>query len=195
MGQDATCRDWVEQDQGPYHRNDEPFRRDVVEDRPGTPLTITIRLVRSDPAHPVPDAVVDIWHCDALGRYSGFVPPDTAHGTPSGDSEDFLRGRQRTDQTGSCEFRTIYPGWYRGRTVHVHVLATTRERAYISQLFFDDDITDQVHLQAPYDQRPGRDTSNASDDIFANNGASTMLQLSSDDDGLHGTICLIIDPQ
>ena len=69
----ATCRLWPEQDEGPYHRDAQPLRRDVVEDRAGAALQLGIRL--SSESAPVPDASVEIWQCDALGHYSGFPPP------------------------------------------------------------------------------------------------------------------------
>src|SRR3954465_11969012 len=118
----STCtvsRLWAEQDEGPYHRAAQPTRRDVVEDREGVALQLGIRLTRDDDTPPR-DASVEIWQCDALGRYSGFPPPDssvvvTAATAPRveylGD-QTFLRGSQSTDVAGMVEFHTIYPGWY-----------------------------------------------------------------------------------
>ena len=74
----STCsrsQDWAEQDEGPYHRDAQPMRRDIVEDRDGRSLQLGIRLASGD-GTPVRDAPVEIWQCDALGRYSGFQPPD-----------------------------------------------------------------------------------------------------------------------
>src|SRR5207237_7518100 len=132
---DPECRPWVEQDEGPYHLDGEPLRQDLIEDRPGVPLRLAVRLVGDD-GIPVVGAVVDVWHCDALGRYSGFgVPGDTDDdaGSAGNPTERFLRGRQRTDDDGCCEFRTIYPGWYGGRTVHIHVIAEAAGRRWTSQ--------------------------------------------------------------
>ena len=116
----STRQDWAEQDEGPYHRDAQPMRRDIVEDRDGTSLQLGIRLAGGD-GTPVRDATVEIWQCDALGRYSGFQPPDdsvvvtaaTAPGAQYLPDQTFLRGRQRTDEAGMVEFHTIYPGWYR----------------------------------------------------------------------------------
>src|SRR5580765_4481070 len=72
----TVCRTWAEQDEGPYHRDAQPERRDVTEDRAGAGLQLGIRLARHGNT-PV-DAVVEIWQCDALGHYSGFPPPESS---------------------------------------------------------------------------------------------------------------------
>jgi protocatechuate 3,4-dioxygenase beta subunit len=189
---DPECRPWVEQDEGPYHRDGEPIRQDLVEERIGVPLWLVVTLNHDD-GTPVVGAVLDVWHCDALGRYSGFGPPegDDADGTPAGDpTEGFLRGRQRTDETGCCEFRTIYPGWYGGRTVHIHVIAEVDRSRFTSQLFFPDALNDEVLARPPYAQRPGRDTTNATDDIYAHLGEDTTLAVAPDGEGYRAAICL-----
>lgn len=86
----AGCRPWVDQELGPYHRDLESMRDDIVEDRAGVPLQLEIRLVGPDGVTPVTGAVVEIWQCDAVGRYSGFPPPnvqpaDTAASLPPGE--------------------------------------------------------------------------------------------------------------
>ena len=105
---------------------------------------------------------MEIWQCDALGRYSGFPPPDSsvvviAETAPRGEylpDQTFLRGRQTTDAAGMVEFRTIYPGWYPGRTVHIHLMVHADGAVLTSQLYFPDDVSDQVLATAPYAERP-----------------------------------------
>jgi protocatechuate 3,4-dioxygenase beta subunit len=168
----TSRRLWAEQDEGPYHRDAQPRRRDVVEDREGAPLQLGLRLLLD--AQPLRDAEVEIWQCDALGRYSGFAPPDssvvvTAATAPRAEyvaGETFLRGRQTTDAEGMVEFRTIYPGWYPGRTVHIHLIVRTAGSVLTSQLYFPDDRNDAVLATAPYRDRPRRDTTNDTDTIF-----------------------------
>src|SRR5436305_381668 len=92
--------------------SDGKLRRNITEGRPGTPLTLRLRVVDASTCKPIKNAAVDIWHCDALGAYSGF-------GAGSG-SRTFMRGVQRTDANGFATFQTVYPGWYQGRTVHIH---------------------------------------------------------------------------
>jgi len=191
---EPECRSWVEQDEGPYHHGGEPFRHDISEDRDGVALQLGVRLVGAD-GTPVVGAVVDVWHCDALGRYSGFGRPgEAAHngGSAEGPEEHFLRGRQRTDPAGRCEFRTIYPGWYGGRTVHIHVIAESDGRRSTSQFFFPDALTDAVHTRPPYAQRAARDTTNTTDDIFAHQGEQTTLMVIPDGEGYRASICLVL---
>lgn len=173
------------------------MRDDIVEDRAGVSLQLEIRLVHSDGVTPVTGAVVEIWQCDAVGRYSGFPPPDaqpadTAASVPpeEGRNEDeFLRGRQTTDGSGICGFRTIYPGWYPGRTVHIHLAARVGDETFISQLYFPEEVTDGVFTRAPYRERPGRDTTNATDSIFAGGGEGALLDVQPDRVGFHASIC------
>ena len=195
----STCRPWAEQDEGPYHRDTQPLRRDIVEDRQGAALQLGIRLTTHD-GTAVSDATVEVWQCDALGRYSGFPPPDdsavvTADTAPRGEylaDQTFLRGRQTTDSAGMVEFHTIYPGWYPGRTVHIHLMVHLGAIALTSQLYFPDDINDRVLAQAPYADRPGRDTTNATDEIFATGGDPALVDVAPDGDGYQAAICLVL---
>ena len=110
-------------------------------------LQLGIRLA-DDNGRPVADAAVEVWQCDALGRYSGFPPPDdsavvTAATAPRAaylPDDTFLRGIQHTDADGMVEFRTIYPGWYPGRTVHIHLIVAADDRVRISQLYFPEPV-------------------------------------------------------
>ena len=195
----STCRSWAEQDEGPYHRDTQPVRRDIVEDRDGVRLQLGIRLTTGGGSD-VSDATVEVWQCDALGRYSGFPPPDdaavvTAETAPRGEylaDQTFLRGRQTTDAAGMVEFHTIYPGWYPGRTVHIHLMVHHGPTTLTSQLYFPDDITDQVLSRAPYAERPGRDTTNATDEIFSTGGEPALVDVAPDGDGYQAAICLVL---
>ena len=110
-------------------------------------------------------------------------------------SETFLRGSQRTDDRGMCAFDTIYPGWYSSRTVHIHLTVQLGDRHAVTQLYFPDELTDQVFARPPYAGRPPRDTTNATDSIFADGGQRTMLHLAGDMvEGLTGLLCLAVEP-
>jgi protocatechuate 3,4-dioxygenase beta subunit len=192
----AVCRPWAEQDEGPYHRDAQPERRDITDDRQGIRLQLGVRLARPGP--PVSGSLVEIWHCDAAGQYSGFPPPvgssvvtaETAPRAAYQPEQTFLRGRQRTDGAGMVEFETIYPGWYPGRTVHIHLMVHTDGVVLTSQLYFPDETSDDVLAQPPYASRPGRDTTNASDDIFATGGDPAVLDVVPTEDGYRAAICL-----
>lgn len=198
----ATCmtvRSWAEQDEGPYHRESQPLRRDVVEDREGVPVQLGVRLVADD-GSPVQDATMEIWHCDALGRYSGFPPPDdptivSAADAPRGQylpEQSFLRGRQRSDAAGMVEFRTIFPGWYPGRTVHIHCMVHLGSTTLTSQPYFPDELSEHVLSLAPYADRVGRDTTNATDEIFPTGGDPAVLDVTPRDDGYLAAIGLAL---
>jgi protocatechuate 3,4-dioxygenase beta subunit len=144
--------------------------------------------------------MVEIWQCDALGRYSGFPPPDDSAVVGAADAprgmylpdQTFLRGRQPTDDAGMVEFRTIYPGWYPGRTVHIHVMVHAGDRTWTSQLYFSDDTSDVVLARAPYVQRPQRDTRNDTDSIFPTGGDPAVLDVTTDGDRYRAVICLVV---
>jgi len=185
----SACRTWPEQDEGPYHRADAPVRRDVTEDAPGLPLALGMRLVDTDGAA-VTNATVEIWHCDALGRYSGFPPP--APPTEYVADRMFLRGAQPADGGGTVEFRTVYPGWYPGRTVHIHVRALARGQTFTSQLYFPEEVNEEVLNRDPYFSHRGRDTTNDADAIAPEGGGPALLDVSADADGYLGVTCLVV---
>ena len=159
-------------------------RRDITEGKPGTPLLVTLHLVEAGSCAPIRDAVVDIWHTDAAGRYSGFRGQDGDGVDTLG--ETFLRGTQITDADGLAEFETIYPGWYPGRTVHIHFKVYTSERTLVtSQMYFPDDVTDAVYLSEPYSARGPRRTTNESDRLPNDDSEYRTLlgQVTQDGDG------------
>lgn len=195
----TVCHLWAEQDEGPYHRDAPPARRDIVEDRDGVPLQLGLRLV-SDNNTALRDAEVEIWQCDALGRYSGFPPPDpsvvvtaaTASRAAYLPDETFLRGSQTTDAAGTVEFRTIYPGSYPGRTIHIHAIVRTPDAVFTSQLYFPDQLSDEVLASAPYCENPGRDTTNDTDGIFPTGGHPAVLDVFPANGGQRAAVCLVL---
>ena len=153
----ASCAQTAEQTEGPYYFDADSIRSDIREGRPGTPLVLALRVRAGDDCAPVENAIVDIWHCDAGGVYSGFG---------SGEGERFLRGAQATNEDGIAKFTTIYPGFYQGRTVHIHAkVHLDRQTVLTTQLYFDDAVSDKVFASAPYSGRGERDQRNDSDGI------------------------------
>jgi protocatechuate 3,4-dioxygenase beta subunit len=164
-----TCVLAPEQTEGPYYVDDAAFRRNVTEGRPGVPLTLRLRVVNASSCKPIKGAAVEIWHCDAGGVYSA---------TGAEADERFLRGIQRTDAEGLAIFKTIYPGWYQGRTVHIHTMAHVGGNVvHTGQLYFPDAVTDAVYKRRPYSARPNRSTRNAADSIYRNGGKRSTLKL------------------
>ncbi|HET8985576.1 MAG TPA: intradiol ring-cleavage dioxygenase [Trueperaceae bacterium] len=180
-----TCVARPEMTEGPYYLDDQLDRSDIRSEPSdgsvvaGVPLTLTflVSQVASASCTPLPNAVVDVWHCDATGAYSGFRDPRAGF-----DLRDktFLRGYQRTDDSGMARFTTIYPGWYSGRSVHIHFKIVTqrsdgREYEFTSQLFFDEDLNTLVHSQPPYDTKGMRDTLNSNDGIYRRGDGDRLL--------------------
>jgi protocatechuate 3,4-dioxygenase beta subunit len=158
-----------EQTEGPYYVDDAAVRRNVTEGRPGAPLTLRLTVVNASSCKPIKGAAVEIWHCDAGGAYSA---------TGAEADERFLRGIQRTDAKGLALFRTLYPGWYQGRTVHIHTMVHLGGNVvHTGQLYFPDSVTDVVYRRSPYNQRPNRTTRNAADSIYRNGGRRSTLKL------------------
>jgi protocatechuate 3,4-dioxygenase beta subunit len=180
----STCHAWSEQDEGPYHRADAPVRRDVVAGAPGAPLVVGIRLADEAQA-PLAGATVEIWQCDALGRYSGFPPPEPAATYVPG--ELFLRGAQVADDSGAVELRTVYPGWYPRRTVHIHLRVHAGHDVFTSQLYFPEAVNDAVLGTEPYASRPGRDTTNESDSIASTGGGPAVVEIATLGDAILAT--------
>ncbi len=167
----AQCVLTPELTEGPYYIAGEKVRRDIREGHPGTPLTLTLRVLDAATCEPIKNAAVDIWHADAAGNYSGF-------GSTYGN-RTFMRGIQKTDATGNVEFVTVYPGWYQGRAVHIHVkVHVGGSVVHTGQLFFADAVTANAYKVAPYSSRPGPDLLNAQDSIFVNGGKYGMLKVS-----------------
>ena len=180
----AQCILTPELTQGPFYVPGEAIRHDITEGKPGTPLLLTCRVVNASTCKPIAKAAVDVWHCDAGGVYSGAIANNA--GT------NFLRGVQRTNAKGIAAFKTIYPGFYAGRAVHIHVKVHVRGNVvHTGQLFFPAAITGAVYAKAPYSAHGSSpDTPNARDAIFRNGGRYGMLALEKTAAGYAGTITM-----
>ena len=164
---------------GPYFVDEDLKRADIRSDpatgalSEGAPfeLGFVVSRVSRSGCTPLPGARVEVWHCDAEGVYSDVQDPqfDTR-------GRKFLRGYQVTDAQGKTRFTTIYPGWYRGRTVHVHFKIVGESAPgeggyeFASQIYFDDAMTDRVHAAPPYQARGPRTTRNRDDGIYRDGG-------------------------
>ncbi|WP_405094408.1 hypothetical protein [Micromonospora sp. NBC_01412] len=246
-----TCTLTASTTQGPYYFDADKIRRDIREDRPGTRLRVAIRVQDSEKCAPLPNAVVEIWHCDAAGLYSGAEGQSTGGGAPGGtppsgapgggpggtlpsgapgggpggtppsgapgggpggtppsgapgggapgggsegeaadltptDDKRYLRGAQVTNADGIVEFVTVWPGWYRGRTVHIHAMVhVNNNRVLTTQVMFDEASNTKVFAAAPYATHTGRDTFNDKDNIYAD---SMLMKVVEDGDGYLGVI-------
>lgn len=190
------CMVQAEVTEGPFYLDPGLIRQDITEGRPGLPMRLRLQVVTADCA-PVADARVDVWHCDAAGVYSGVdnLGPDGADTT----GQTFLRGSQPTDAAGLAEFRTIFPGWYRGRTTHIHYKVFLQDNAVLTgQLFFDDAATAEIYAETePYAARAAaRDMLNDADHIARDAGPAALARLALDapDGEVQAALVIGIDP-
>ncbi|WTZ42400.1 intradiol ring-cleavage dioxygenase [Streptomyces sp. NBC_01390] len=205
----------TETTEGPYYIDADKLRQDVTEDEEGIPLTLRLKVIDAETCRPVRNAAVDIWHCSALGIYSGYEdmgnggagggtppsgaptgvptgpPPTGGPGGPGGhqeptDDERYLRGTWRTDRHGQVTFRTVFPGWYQGRCVHIHVKVhvdgTWTDAGYegghtchTGQLFFDEESVLLSAEVAPYSTNTVTRTTLDEDMIYPDNGTEGGL--------------------
>ncbi len=176
-------------DEGPYFVDERLLRSDIRNDPPDGPmqdgalLSLSLEVVDvDDRCNPVTGAHVDIWHCNADGVYSD----EAAEGTLG---QKFLRGCQRTDEQGWVTFTTIVPGWYAGRSVHIHFkirLFSEQHQTHelTSQLFFSDALIRDIHTSRdPYRSRGVPELTNEDDPIFGDDGWKLVLPVVAEDDG------------
>lgn len=181
---------------GPYFVDEKLNRADIRSDpsdgsiKGGASLELTFNVsqIAKGSCAPLAGAIVDVWHCDADGVYSDVRDPryfDTR-------GKKFLRGYQVTDASGRATFKTIYPGWYEGRTVHIHFTVRTNPAAasaheFTSQIYFDDAMNDKVLSKAPYSAKGKRTMKNEDDGIFRENGSQLILAVQPAGSGYTGT--------
>jgi len=176
--------------EGPFYFDPKPVRADITEGKQGARLKLTLQVVDAKDCAKLERARVDIWHSDALGAYSGYARQETG----STKGETFLRGTQFTDADGQVSFATIYPGWYPGRTPHIHFKVLLDANSLITgQLYFPDAVTERIYATLPpYRERKGeRDTLNANDFIFRDQGGAETLVRIDEDGGRYGASLVI----
>jgi protocatechuate 3,4-dioxygenase beta subunit len=151
--------------EGPFYLEPGVLRADIAEGRAGVPLDVVF-AIRDETGAVIPGARVDIWHCDAKGLYSGF-PGQGEEGRIDARGETFLRGAQMAGADGSASFSTIYPGWYPGRTTHIHFKIIDGGRTILtSQLFLPDALSEFLYANVgDYARARPRDTFNSTDGI------------------------------
>ena len=211
----ATCIEAIpEEMEGPLFVEEVLNRSDVRGEPSGGPVSQGVPVKFSIQTYdlsgggcaPLKGVHVDIWSCDTKGDYSDEPRLKT-------QGKKFLRGYQVTDAKGMVNFTTVYPGWYTGRTAHIHVSVRTfsgprswvaplptgccthtptESQKYVSQLYFPEAITEEVFKQSPYNQHQGRDTTNANDGIFNRtpNASRGMLNLTKTGDGYFGKVVI-----
>ncbi|KAG8684603.1 hypothetical protein FRC11_011853 [Ceratobasidium sp. 423] len=194
--QNSTCVTAPEVTEGPYYVANELLRTDLREDQAGVDLVLDIGVIDTTTCTPLEDALVEIWNCNATGAYAGFTTaslgappggsppngsPPTKRSTSMSDQYTWLRGGYATNSEGMVEFKTIYPGYYTSRTVHIHTMVQTNysvatngsiishagQVRHIGQIFFDEDLNDQVLVQPAYINTTQTRTLNNGDSVLA----------------------------
>ena len=169
---DITCELTPETIDGPYYFHGAEMRSRISEDKEGLPIRLGIQVVdttwsRRPPnlCFPIHNAIVDIWHADALGIYSNSTLE--AQGVDTA-GQTWCRGVQATDESGYCEFETILPGWYLeeggpawlpifARTIHIHAKIYFRNKVLTTQIYFPNAFIESVYAEAvPYRGTPTR---------------------------------------
>ncbi|WP_329219215.1 intradiol ring-cleavage dioxygenase [Streptomyces sp. NBC_01485] len=226
--------------EGPYYIDADKLRQDITEDKEGIPFTLALKVIDSETCKPIANAAVDVWHCDALGLYSGYessstggggAPTDAPSGTPTGtptgeppaggggggggheeptDDKRYLRGTWKTDKQGRVTFKTIFPGWYRGRCVHIHTKVHVNgewtdagyeggNTCHTGQFFFDEESVLASAAVAPYSTSTTERTTLTEDTIYDQSGVQGgLLQLKynkkSIAKGVVGSITMGVEP-
>jgi protocatechuate 3,4-dioxygenase beta subunit len=187
-----------QQIEGPYFVDDMPNRSDIRSDpsdgsvQQGVPLRLALHVYDVDNGSCIPlsGAQVDVWHANSQGVYSGVQDSGTG-------GMMYLRGSQVTDDNGTVRFTTVYPGWYEGRAIHIHIKVRTFEGSektleWTSQFYLNNSISEQVHTQPPYSNHGLPEVTNEEDMIYrgassdglvqSNTGEHLMLNLTKDND-------------
>lgn len=205
--------------EGPYYLDGALVRKDITEGKSGVPLTLRLTVVdATDGCTPVSGAAVEIWHCDAWGYYSGYTTANPGGSAPAesedgstADDDTYLRGYQIANANGVVKFETIFPGWYTPRTCHIHLKVHTGGQKedgtyeggkvnYTGQLFFPDDIAEEIFTLEPYSKHSGSYTTLDNDMVYDGGGtASGLLTLKAvhkadPSKGYKGSITLGVDP-
>jgi protocatechuate 3,4-dioxygenase beta subunit len=164
----ASCVLTPEVTEGPYWVPNNLTRRDITGGQTGVPLYLYLKVEDSSTCKPISGADVELWHANRSGVYSGV----------QGNTKRFLRGHQKANSKGLVIFKTIYPGWYRGRTPHIHVkVHVGGSVVHTGQLFFSDTVSGAVYRTSLYRSRGQADTKNSGDSIYAEATTRSKLNL------------------
>jgi protocatechuate 3,4-dioxygenase beta subunit len=179
--------------EGPFYFDPKLVRAGIAEGKSGAPLALVLTVTEAESCAAIGKARVDIWHCDGLGVYSGYA----RQATGAAEGETFLRGTQFSAADGTVRFDTIYPGWYPGRTPHIHFKVILDDKARVTgQLYFPDTVSERIYAAySPYRERKqDRETMNANDFIFREeDGAATLAEMEERDGSYRASLVIGID--
>ena len=196
-GPDGVCVLWPQMVEGPYYFDPKLVRQDIAEGRPGAPVKLVLKIVEFGSCKPLANVRIDVWHADADGIYSGYNGQGD-HRDTSTKGQSYLRGTQMAGLDGSVMFSTIFPGWYPGRTPHIHIKAMLDDKTIVTgQAFFPDAFSERIYRGAtPYSTRPVPDTTNATDGIYQNgekDGGGIVLALAEEGSVIVAALTIAVD--
>jgi protocatechuate 3,4-dioxygenase beta subunit len=171
---------------GPCTEATDRERIDISEGYPGLPTKLVL-LVVDAACVPLENAKVKIWHTQIAGSYSGDTPsPALCLMDQSDSAKHYFRGVQTTDKNGRVTFDTCFPGWYPGRTIHIHFTVTVNAQAFTSQLIFDQALVEDIFDNHPEYQPYGQpDTENSTDGVVGSSALSAFtLETARQSDGV-----------
>jgi protocatechuate 3,4-dioxygenase beta subunit len=165
----ASCVLAVTATEGPCTEAADQVREDVSEGYSGLPLRLVLRVVDAS-CNPIAGAEVKIWHTQLTGSYSGDTPnPGMCLKVQADSAKHYFRGAQTSDADGRVAFDSCFPGWYRGRAIHIHYTVSLNGKSYTSQLIFEQSLVDEVFTtHAEYNGFGRPDTPNATDNVVGN---------------------------
>ena len=183
-----------EQMEGPFYFDPKLVRKDITEGGPGVKLALILQVVAVESARcrPLEKVIVDAWHADAGGLYSGYERQGDK-GTIDTRGKTFMRGTQITGKDGRVEFSTIFPGWYTGRVPHIHVkLRFANKTEVVTQVYFPAEESKEIYAQKAYQPRGQADTDFKGDVVLRNDDERKALscEMSKDGAGYKASITL-----
>ena len=180
--------------EGPYFLDGMPLRADITEGLPGVPTEVRIEVLDPSGA-PLPNVRVDLWQCDAQGLYSGYGGQGDDRSV-SVEGKTFLRGGLMTGSDGTAAFRSIYPGWYTGRTTHIHFKVSRAPRTMLtSQFFLPDALSEYLYTQQPGYQRSAlRNVLNSTDGILLSAGDTVIGSVRETANRYLVSLTTVVDP-
>jgi protocatechuate 3,4-dioxygenase beta subunit len=152
--------------EGPCTEAADQVRKDISEGYPGLPTRLALKVV-NNACQPIAGATVKVWHTQITGSYSGNTPnPGMCVKDQADIAKHYFRGAQTTGASGRADFDTCFPGWYRGRAIHIHYTVSLNGKAYTSQIVFDQSLVNDIFTtHSDYKSYGLPDTPNASDNV------------------------------
>ncbi|XP_014562580.1 hypothetical protein COCVIDRAFT_21688 [Bipolaris victoriae FI3] len=211
-GKKGACTLDIEQTDGPFYISGELVRQNILSGQEGPKAHVDINLIDVRDCSPIKGAYIELWGTNATGVYSGVH--SAVNGDGSSDlSSNALRGVQPTNVDGTASFITLIPGYYGGRTNHLHTVVHHHAKllpnntieggtiTHVGQFYFEQEFINDLNKIYPYTLNRQYQIGNDMDALFiyyANHTENPFMKVSkigkTYEDGLYATIDVGIDP-